>query len=468
MKAWKKIIFYIVLVCNASVAFAQGGSTSPEKDKGTADPKAADPKVAASPGLPNVQKAEALIKVRNYQGALLEYENAIKADPNNHQFWLFKGNVYTIIKDTKNAIKCFERVVEIKKDFVKAHLALNTLYQQEKKLDKAIAALDNAYQFEKETKNKIQLKSEIIKLYYKDNKFEKAGSHIKDLKGLASQNPNVLFFDAKYSNLVGEYDNAIQSSMEALAMVTTDDPTKLAKYYFELGYAYHKKGDFVKADEALSKANYGGFKSKIFKLSPAYYYSLALAYYKVYEIEKSEEHLATALKIKKDYANAHDLMIKISSTKIDMSPKIESLKTSIGSEKDVEKKVNKLEDLAQHQVEAGKYAEAIATVKQAVELVPNNPPLLFLKSVAERKMGKLKEAATTLEDLINRPGISQEVKAQLNFTLGLIYDKMGNQDKLAEAALKKAAFGGFKYAAMDKLHEEDSDEESGGGSDSGE
>ncbi|TAE03303.1 MAG: hypothetical protein EAZ97_01655 [Bacteroidetes bacterium] len=403
-----------------------------------------------APGLQSIMKAEALKKTRNYQAALVEYENAIKAEPNNHEYWLRKAKIYLLVKDIKNAMKSLEKVVSLKEDMVEVYFLLFQLHAKEKNLEGAIKNLDLAFKHEKDPKNKVGYKGRIIKLLYSTGQFKSAGTHIKELVGVAPQNPTVLYFDAKYSNLVGEYDNAVTSINNALLAVPTDEPQKLAKFYYELGYAQHKLGQYTQADAALEKANHGPFKAKIFELSPKYYVALATAYFSIFEIEKSEEFVDIALLIKKDFSQAHELKVAIAATKSDRTPRIESLKASSVSEKDPEKKAKKLEDLSQMEFEAGKYKDAIVSGKSSLELNPNNLPILFNIALCEYKQGNHKVAIDLLEGLANRPSISQDIRAKLNFTEAIIYEKMSNS-KLAITSLKKSMFGNYKFAAIEKM-----------------
>ena len=407
---------------------------------------------ASSKAMVHLSRADNFLKQRNYQGAILEYDNAIRLEPNNYQFWVMKAQVYTTNKDVRNAIKCFEKVIELKDNYSRAYVSLHKLYMQEKNIDKAVTALDEACQYESDQKLKATYRNEIIKILYKEEQFAKAGRHIQELLALTPDNPNALYYSAKYNNVMSNYEGAIKNIQDILTIIgTVEEPEKTAKFYYELGYAYHKKGDYKNADEALKKADYGIYKAKIFQLSPAYYYAVAFAYYKIYEMQTCEQVLDVALNMNKEFSSAHDLKLKIERQKSDQNSVLEALKGSANSEKDVEKKLKKLTDLIEMLYSGSKYEEAAKFTAEALKLASANPQILYLKGLIEHKLNRNQVAITIIEELSNRSGLNQDLKAQMNFTLGIIYEKMGNSDKLAQKAYEKANFGIYKYAAIEKL-----------------
>ncbi len=410
---------------------------------------------ASSKAMGHLSRADNFLKQRNYQGAILEYDNAIRIEPNNYQFWVMKAQVYTTNKDVRNAIKCFEKVIELKDDYLKAYISLHKLYMQEKNIEKAITALDEACQYESDQKLKAAYRNEIIKILYKEEQFAKAGKHIQELLALTPESPNALYYSAKYNNVMNNYDGAIRNIQDILTIIgTVEEPEKTAKFYYELGFAYHKKGEYKNADEALKKADYGIYKAKIFQLSSAYYYAVAFAYYKIYEMQTCEQVLDIALNMNKEFSSAHDLKLRIERQKSDQNSVIEALKSSANSEKDVEKKLKKFTDLIEMLYSGGKYEEATKFAAEALKLANANPQILYLKGLIEHKLNRHQAAIMIIEELSNRSGLNQDLKAQMNFTLGLIYDKMGNSDKLAQKAYEKANFGIYKYAAIEKLEKE--------------
>lgn len=402
------------------------------------------------PGMKHVLKAEGLKKVRNYQGALLEYDNAIRLEPENYEYWLRKGNIYVMMKDWVNAVNSLNKVIEIKKNYVKVYMILLKIHMKNRNVEKAIEVLDKAYQNDPDPKGKTRYKIRIIRLLEKTKSLKKAGKHLQDAKQIQGEHPMVLYYDAKYSNMIGEYENATQSATTALKQLSNDEPQKNAGLYYELGYAYHQLGKYKESAKALRDADYGSFRAKIFKLTPVYFFRLATAYYQTFHYNECEQLLDKVLEMKKDYSIAHELKVKVAEKKSDQSLKIESLKTSIHAEKNTNKKAAKLAQLCMSLHESGKYAEALDAANQSLDLMSNNFQLMFLKSTVLTKLSKNDEAIALIKKLAQKHGLNQNVKAQYNFALGQLYESTGNT-KLAIVSYKKARFGIFKYASSDRL-----------------
>jgi len=403
-----------------------------------------------SPGMKHVLKAEALKKVRNYQGALLEYDNAIRLEPDNYEYWLRKGNIYVLMKDWTNAVTSLNKVVEIKPDYLKVYMILRKIHLKNRNIDAAIHVLNQAFTHDPDPKNKIRYKTEIIKLLHKTDNLKQAGAHLDEAKQLIGNNPMILFYDAKYSNLTGNHDNAVSSAQEALNQIMSDEPQKTAGLYYELGYAYHNLGKYKEANDALRNADYGPYKTLIFKLTPAYHFKLALAYYQTFRYDKCEELLDKSLQMQADFSAAHELKVKIADKKADQSLKIESLEASANAERDPNKKAKKLSILTLTYYESRNYTKALETAQKSLELVGNNYQLLFLRSAIYHKLSKNAEAIDVIKKLTHQGGLNQNVKAQYNFALGLLYEDIGNT-KLAVGAFQRAKFGIFRYAAVEKL-----------------
>jgi len=394
-------------------------------------------------------KAEALRKQGNYQGALLEYDNAIALDPSNYKLWLRKGYIYSTLKDWANAIISINKAVELKNNYVKGYLILLKIHLQNRDIDSAVEALDKAYKYDTEVKNKIRYKTQIITLLNKTNNLEKAGKHLQQIKQLAGNHPRILFYDAKYANLNGKHQNAIQSANKALEMLMTNDPQKTAVFYYELGYAYHHLGKYKEAHKYLQKANYGKYKALVFKMSPTYYYKQALAYYQIYQYKKCDELLNIALRIKPDHTSSHNLKVKLASKQVNQIALAESLKKSIEAERLDDRKAQKWAQLSEIYYKSQNYSRALSAANQSLKL-RNNPSLALLKAMTYYEIEQNEKGVSTIKHILMTEGKNQNEKAKYLFALGLFYERIGNL-KLAINNYKKAVFGDFRYVAAERL-----------------
>ncbi len=401
----------------------------------------------AQEGLDFVLKAEEFKRTKNYDAALAEYDKAIQANPKNPDFLFRKAQVYFIKKDADNAIQYFEKTVAMQKDNLGAHLSLAKLYTIKANNDNAVKAFESSYQLETDKAKKTEYKTNIIKILNKQGRFLDCEQHIKDAMDLDPNNTNLLYFDARLANMKGRYEQAKQSMIKATGMLRTDDPKEFAKFYYELGYAYYYLEKYNDARMAFDKANHGPFKSLIFRMTPPYFYNLAMSYFKVYEIDESKKYLETALKIKTDFTQAHDLLLKIVAMKADKAAIIESMKRAAEYEKDPQKKAINLANLCENQFYANKYQEALTSANTCLAIQPQNASIAFIKALCLSKLKKIEESINLLQNLTKQPTLEQDARAQYNFALGLIYSKAGKDTKMAENTFKKADFAGFKYAA---------------------
>lgn len=402
----------------------------------------------AQEGLDFVLKAEDFKKAKNYDAALVEYDKAIKADPKNVEFVVRKAQVYFIKKDADNAIQYFEKAIAMQNNNLGAYLNLAKLYTIKASNEPAIKAFENAYKLETDNAKKIEYKINIIKILNKLNRFADSEVHIKDALALAPNDLSLLYFDARLANTKGAYERAKQSMLKATSLLKSDDPKEFAKFYYELGYAYYNLEKYNDSRIAFDKANFGPFKALIFRMTPPYFFNLAMSYYKVYEIEESKKYLEMALKIKTDFTQAHDLLLKIVAMSADKNAVIESMKRAAEYEKEPQKKAANLASLCENQFFAGKYQDAITSANAYLAIQPQNTQISFLKVMCLYKLKKADEGISLLQNLTKIPTLEQDVRAQYNFALGLLYSKTGKDMKMAETAFKKADFAGFKYAAI--------------------
>ncbi len=403
-------------------------------------------------GLSYIVTAEGFKTAGNLAGAIAEYDKAIKAEPTNAEYVFRKGKTYMMLKDQDNAIMCFEKTVQLKKEYVDGHKALALLYQKKNKLPEAAKQYDEAFKYEPDNAKKADYKIHIIKIMAKMKKFNESGNHINDAKQVAPDNLDVLYFDSRFNNTTGKYEAAKTSALKATSSsnLKMDDPKVYAKYFFELGLAYYKLEKYDDANMAFTKANYGPYKRFILEMSPQYFQTLANSYFKVFELDESKNLLETALKMKKDFSAAHELLTKIALSKTDKAAVIKAKQMGIESERDPVKRAQLFSELAEMLFEAGKFPDAAIAADEVIKINPNNYNSMFIKGLALSRQNKNPEAIDLLSNTLKYPGLDQETKAQLNFALGLCYGKAGNS-KLADTSFKKAVYGSFKYAAMAEL-----------------
>jgi len=403
-------------------------------------------------GLEFLLRAEEYKRNNRPREAIDEYNKAIQADPANPEYVFRKGKTYILLKDVDNAIQCFEKTIQLRKDYLGAYTRLARLYALKNKTSEAIEAFNNAFKYDSNPKEKVEYKINIIKLLMRADRFNESEVHIKDGLALDPNNLQLLFFSAHLNNKNGNHELAVKDMLKATAFITSQDPRDFARFYYELGLAYYKLGKYTEAQQAFAKANHGPYKSKIFEMSPLYFQYLSTSYYKVYELEESKKMAEQAIKIKPDFSSAHEMLVNISRMTLDQTAVIKQQKLAAESKKEPVEKALALAKVAQSELGAGLYNEAIASADACLAIQPSNYNVAFIKAVALAKLNKYNESMTMINDiLIKFQGVDPETKAQVYFLQGLVFNKMKNTKAANEAFKKAEQHPAFKHAAIHEL-----------------
>jgi tetratricopeptide (TPR) repeat protein len=407
---------------------------------------------AQDDALDHFVKAETLKKQGKVRESLSEYDKAIAKDGTNAKFFYNKGLVYLRLKESDKAIECFENSIKVEKDYVDGYSVLGKIYENQRKVDQAVLAYNEVFNYTDDKKKKLEYKLQIIRLYYKANRFEESANHIEDSKKIDPENVNVLYLDGLYNNTVEKYAEAKVSLTKAIGLVADRSVKETAKYYFELGRALFHLEEYPEAEVMLKRVQSPAYASRIQKMTPEYYCKLAYAYFKAYQKEKSTTLVGKAIKMRPEYPEAHDLTVKLASSHVDKSTVIDLKKGSINSETREAQKAEKLAELAQLELDAGRYEDAIVSAKACLTVQTKNYAVIFIKAVAQYQLENYDNAITTLEEGLALKALDLENKAKYNFTLGLLYKKMGKKQEAFDS-FKRAEYGSFRSAAQSEYNE---------------
>lgn len=404
------------------------------------------------PGKAAFIKAENLRKSKRYSEAVESYDEAIRQEPENYRYHFSKGKCYYAMKDYDLALSSFEETVNYKKDFVFAYTLIAKIYRKKDEKANAIYYYDLAFQYEDDPKRKVGYKMEAVKLLLQDGKTDEAQGHLREVKEVAPDNLNILYFDAKISNDNGDYENAKQNMLVATSKLEGQPPAKSAKFYYELGYAMNKLDDYQGAQKAWEKAYFGPYKRLIdqerSKNSPSFFYRMAVSYYVAGAYDQSKEEIGKALELQNNFSAAYLLMGKMDKKQGDYSSAISNFKSAANFEDDPNKKAKLLMMLASLQIDAEDYSGAVSTSDQLLGGSPNNPQAVYMKAVGQYHLGQYDSAVRLLEGLVNNTSDSR-AKAKYSFVLGMAA-KNTDVEK-AKAAFKNAMYGPYKPAARTEL-----------------
>ncbi len=383
-----------------------------------------------------------------YKEAIGEYDHALAISDTSSMIHYWKGISYFMLKDAENAAQALEKAMSLNPTYQLGLQALLKVYTVTNDTDKLLSTY-NRLANTSTGANKIDNLNKGLQVLVKAERFAACKTQADVILKLDPKNLEALYVKGMVNNHLGHYDIARKTMESAVGMVKSTDEKVIARYYYELGYAYHKLGDYAKSDEAFNKANVGPYRELIAKLKPGYYYNVATSYNMIYEYEIAKEMLNTALKIDKSYYAANMLLAEISIKEEHHHKGIHFYKEALkdaGEDMDNnhEKIYNKLIETL---LNAKKFNESISTSDECLAKFPGARNVRFMKSIALHRHDKAQEGIDILETLLGDGSITPIESLMYNFALGAMYATIKDFEK-AKGAYAKARRGPFANAAQ--------------------
>ncbi len=402
-------------------------------------------------GLTNFAKAEDLRKTKSFAEAVTEYDKAIKVETDNQIYYFNRGLCYIELKNAEKATESFLKAVAVKKDYFKAYEMLGKMAEVTKDIDKAVGYYDAASDHVQDKQQKISYLVDAIKVLNKAGKTTEVGQHVAKGKSLDPENLEILYFEARNNNALGNHQEVINLLPAVIANPknTAKPANEMARFHFELGLAYFKTQQYPLAEPVLKRADFGSFKPKVYEMTPEYFYALANAYFKTSVLARSEEYLIMARTMRPNYKEATDLANRLSNVREDKTEKMKAEMDSIYKEKNAVKKQQRYCDLCRYQFDAGEFAGAAASAEECLRLNQKNISFIFYRAISLHRSGDLDKATYELDKLVQAPQLDPETKAMFHFALGMMY-RDAKQPQLAAGYFKKAG-GSFEAAAKLEL-----------------
>ncbi len=394
------------------------------------------------------RKGELMRKSKQYDKALLEYDYALAINDTISRVHLAKAMAFYAQKNTVKAIESLEKTIELAPKNMNAYNLLTKLYMHAKNNEKLIFTLERMAEAEEEAKAKQGTILKIASYYISKKQFETAKKYTDQALVLDKTDLEALYQHAQVSNALGDY-NAAKTSMEsATQTLGSDDPKQIAKFYYELGYAYHHLKDYEKKEQAFLKANVGPFKTLVAKLTPEYFYNLGSSYAKVYDLSNADLMLKEALNIDPNHTATNKLLAEIA-IKSEHHPKmaIDYYKKAIEGEEDYKKAVKLYDTVIELLLSSEEYTEAIKLADECLSKALNARNILLMKSMALHKTDKTKDALVILDKLILDANLTQIEIVKYNFAAGIMHRSEKEFDR-AKAAFSKAGKGPFSTVAQ--------------------
>lgn len=391
-------------------------------------------------------------KANKYSEAIDEYSLAIRYDSTQEQFYLMKAKCQVTVKQFNNAIDTFEKGLRHFPENGFMNYQLARLYLRKDYFEQAVHYFDQSFKYlsNSSKSQRINAKNQIIMILFKEKQYDKIRSHINDVLSLTDQNFIALYYSGKLYNMKGNYESAVKEIKKALEIAPNNEK-QLARFYYELGYAYYNLEEYAALNDVIDKANYGSYKKLVAKLTPEYKYWIAVCYYQIYDFDKSSDLLFDALKQDNSNVKAHELQIKIAKVTSDKSEQIDKAEMMVSKITDKYQKSKIYNEIANWQLSSELYHDAIASCDSALFYDEYNYHVKYTKAVAYFKLHKLDKAEEVLQELVKYNGLDVKTKSKYYFTLGITALKAKDYS-VATNSFKSAKLDKtFKIAADDVL-----------------
>ena len=386
--------------------------------------------------------------------AIFEFEKAIQKDPENYRYHFGLGQCYYKLGKYDLAIASFESCVSYKDGHGPAYTLMAKIYSRKKDWDNAILNYDYAFQYSSKPETKIKYKLLIVQMLGKAGREEDIPGHIAEAKQVDPNNKDILYYEGKAYNDAANYTSAIPPLTQAVDKVKDDPPAQNAKFYFELGKAYVRGGQYDQGKKAFSKINFGKWKPRIAaelsRYSPTFYYRRAVSYYTAGEYGEAKTQLDEAFNLQNNFSAGYSLLARIDKKRGDYNSAVSNYQSAINSETDPKRKAKVQRMLSSLQMNMGDYSGALSSANSYLNVDPNNRSVLYVKAFSHYQLGQYESSMSVLDNLLSSPGLDSKSKAKFNFLLGMNAKNSMDSDR-AKQAFRNASYGPFKAAAKNEL-----------------
>ncbi|MCS6968039.1 MAG: hypothetical protein RMJ44_05210 [Cytophagales bacterium] len=378
-------------------------------------------------GLDFYVKAVQAKKAGQLEAAIQNYDMAIQREPGNHFYLYEKALCEYILRRYPQAKNTLASVTKLRTDYVPAYVLLAKIGLSTNETKQIVEALDLAIKYEQDKAKKVNYKLITILRLIKEGEVDNAYERVKQAYQLAPEDTTVVYLYSRIANTLGKYAETEGVLQKFVPKINNQPLPFKARYYYELGFAQFQQEQYEKALASWKNADYGVYKNKIERFSPKNYAAAALTYYKIYEDSLANYYAQKALAIEKGFPAAHVILVQIAKRKVDHSAALAQLQSAVQHETNIARKKDMLMNIAEHQLQMGKYEEAMQMVNQLLSLDADNQKAQLLRLVIPYHQQKYQAVITAAEPVIKK--IPEEnAQAPFIFLQGMAFKKSGQKE----------------------------------------
>lgn len=406
----------------------------------------------AQPGGAEYKKAEYYRKQKDYANALIFYDKAISKEPGNYRYYFRKGTVQYKMKQLDGAISTFQSAVNAKSSFAGSYLMLGQIYIKKKDYQKAENYFVQAFQHEEQKYKKLKYMSKAIQIAMKRGAYSTALNYATQAKAIDPTSEVINYLEGRIYASQGNWQQARASFEKALDKVKGAPPAQAEKYYFWAGKAANKTGDAKTAktyfDKLVSSKMKKYAQAELKSTSEKYFFAIGIAYFKVGEYADAKKNIQKAIEKRNDWSKLYKVMALIDFKNGSNSSAIANAQKAIQVEKNQAEAFKLQSFLMKLQLASKDYSGAVSTANAILAKMPGQPKAVNVKAQALYKSGQYAEAMKIYQSKLAKGNASQASLYQ--FQIAMCLKKMGNSEKAKEAfkAIKK---GIYRAAAKEEL-----------------
>lgn len=356
---------------------------------------------------------------KQYKEAIQEYDLSLAISDTASVTHYWKGVCLFMLKETEQAIGCWEQAVILNPSYTLAYDALARGYRAKGNQEKMFQALEQMAAAETDAKRKADAYMQIASLHAEQSRWESAALAAEKACKANPKDAEVQFAYATMANKAGRSAAAVpvlQGYLAGRYKNGTPANEQDARWHLELAAAYFHTQQYEKAAEVAKRLELTPLKLQAYKYTAAYFYDAASTYAACYELEPARELLRKALAIDKTLSKANLLLADLKMREEGAPKGINLYKQAIdsdpGNDKALDEMYPKYMDLL---LLSGQYAEA----EKVGAKRSSSKEVLFLRAIALHKNKKDAEALSLLRMAVSQPQVTTAERSLWYFAMGL-------------------------------------------------